>query len=192
MKTIYECTQSTGIKWMTAIFFSLIFIGILLLIYSLTRGTSITLAIIVTGVLLVASFSCFLVFPIYIIADDEGIGIRTLLRTIFIPYECIDHIERFDDQRQLFVNRGKKGKVTVGFSFQLGFFSAANTIRLFGIGGVFGYIGWFRTKGIGTFRAYVTDPGKVFLIYRTKGMPIAVSVSEPDEFLPYYLKGGTK
>ena len=66
------------------------------------------------------------------------------------------------------------------------------TIRLFGVGGVFGYIGWFRTKGIGTFRSYVTDPKKAFLIYRNKGLPIAISVSEPDEFMPYYMKGGVK
>ena len=71
-------------------------------------------------------------------------------------------------------------------------FSAGNTIRLLGVGGVFGYIGWFRTNGIGTFRSYVTDTKKVFLIYRVKGMPIAISVSEPDEFMPYYMKGGRK
>jgi len=192
MKTIYECTQSKGIKWMTAIFFSLIFIAILLTIYYVAKGRNITEALIFTAVLLVAAFSCFLVFPIYIIADDEGIGIRTLLRTISIPYESIDHIERCDEQHQLFVNKNKIAKITAGSSYQMGLFSATNTIRLFGVGGVFGYIGWFRTKGIGTFRSYVTDPKKSFLIYRTKGKPIALSVSEPDEFLPYYLKGGTK
>ena len=80
----------------------------------------------------------------------------------------------------------------MGFSYQLGFFSAGNTIRLFGVGGVFGYIGWFRTKGVGTFLSYVTDAKKAFLIYRTKGLPVAISVSEPDEFMPYYMKGGKK
>ena len=33
---------------------------------------------------------------------------------------------------------------------------------------------------------------KAFLIYRHKGLPIAISVTEPDEFMPYYMKGGTK
>ena len=42
------------------------------------------------------------------------------------------------------------------------------------------------------FRSYVTDSKKAFLVYRTNGMPIALSVSEPDEFMPYYLKGGAK
>ncbi len=192
MKTIYECSQSKGIKCLTAIFFLVIILYILLMIYSVSKGMNLTLAILSTVIVLVASLSCLLVFPMYIITDDEGIGIRTLIRTIRIPFENIDHIERFDDQHRLFINKGKVGKVTLGSSFQLGLFSAGNTIRLFGIGGVFGYIGWFRTKGVGTFLSYVTDANKVFLIYRTKGMPIAISVSEPDEFLPYYLKGGTK
>jgi hypothetical protein len=192
MKTIYECSQSKGIKWLTVISFLIIILGILFMIYCASQGLNLVVAIIIVAVLLVTSLSCFLVFPMYIISDDEGIGIRTLARTIRIPFEKIDHIERFDDKRQLFINKGKAGKATMGFSYQWGMFSAGNTIRLFGIGGVFGYIGWFRTKGIGTFRAYVTDENKVFLIYRTKGMPIAISVSEPDEFLPYYLKGGEK
>ena len=193
MKTIYECSQSKGIKWFTAIFFLLIVLAILLEIYFVSKGTMhLTEAIVVTVFLLVASFSCFLIFPMYIIADDEKIGIRTLIRTIWISYENIDHIERFDDEHPFFAIYKKIGKMGVGSSYQVGLFGVTNTIRLFGVGGVFGYIGLFRTKGIGTFSSYVTDAKKVFLIYRTKGIPIAISVSEPDEFLPYYLKGGTK
>ena len=172
MKTIYECSQSKGIKWGTAIFFVLMFLAILTVIYRVSNGLEVTTALVVAGLLIVSSVSCFLVFPMYVIADDEGIGIRTLLRTKRISYESIDHIERVGERNSLF-----------------GFTSA---VRLFGVGGVFGYIGWFRTKGIGTFRSYVTDPKKAFLIYRNKGLPIAISVSEPDEFMPYFMKGGVK
>jgi len=172
MKTIYECSQSKGIKWFTIIFFFVIVLAILVEIYYVSKGTNVTDAIIVTAILLVASFSCFLIFPMYIIADDEGICIRTLVRTKRISYDNIDHIERVDEQYHLF--------------------GSTKTIRLMGVGGVFGYIGWFRTKGIGTFISYVTDTKKVFLVYRTKGLPVAISVNEPDEFMPYYLKGGTK
>ena len=172
MKTIYECSQSKGIKWFTLIFFLIVSIAILVEIYYVSKGTNVTGAIIVTAILLAASFSCFLIFPMYIIAEDEGIGIRTLLRTIRISYEDIDCIERIDEQQHLF--------------------GTTNSIRLMGIGGVFGYIGWFRAKGVGTFLSYVTDAKKVFLIHRIKGLPIAISVSEPDEFMPYYMKGGQK
>jgi len=172
MKTIYECSQSKGIKWITIIFFFIVSLAILVEFYYVSKGIKITEAIIVTAILLAASFSCFFTFPIYIITDDEGIGIRTLFRTIRIPYENIDCIERVDEQQHMF--------------------GTTNTIRLMGIGGVFGYIGWFRTKGIGTFLSYVTDAKKVFLIYRAKGLPVAISVNEPDEFMPYYMKGGMK
>ncbi len=192
MKTIYECSQSKGIKWVTVFFFLIVVFSILALVYAVSKGMSPTLAIIFVAILLVISFSCFLVCPMYIITDDEGIGIRTPIRTIKIPYENIDHIERFGEQRQLFIFKGQIGKVTLGTSFRIGFFSAGNTMRQFGIGGVFGYIGWFSTKDIGTFLSFVTDTKKVFLIYRINGEPIAISVSEPDEFLPYYLKGGSK
>lgn len=192
MKTIYKCSQSKGIKLLTAFFFLIVVFSILALVYAVSKGMSPTLAIIFVAILLVISFSCFLVCPMYIITDDEGIGIRTPVRTIKIPYENIDHIERFGKQRQLFVFKGQIGKITLGTSFRIGMFSASNTMRQFGIGGVFGYIGWFSTKDIGTFLSFVTDTKKVFLIYRTNGEPIAISVSEPDEFLPYYLKGGSK
>lgn len=192
MKTIYKCSQSKGIKWLTAFFFLIVVFSILALVYAVSKGMSPTLAIIFVAILLVISFSCFLVCPMYIITDDEGIGIRTPVRTIKIPYENIDHIERFGEQRQLFVFKGQIGKITLGTSFRIGMFSAGNTMRQFGIGGVFGYIGWFSTKDIGTFLSFVTDTKKVFLIYRINGEPIAISVSEPDEFLPYYLKGGSK
>jgi hypothetical protein len=172
MKTIYECSQSKGIKWFTIIFFLVVIFAILVEVYYVSKGTNVTGAIIATAILLAASFSCFLVFPLYIIAENEGIGIRTLVRTIRIPYENIDYIERADEQQHLF--------------------GTTNTIRLMGVGGVFGYIGWFRTKGIGTFLSYVTDAKKVFLIHRIKGLPVAISVSEPDEFMPYYMKGGKK
>jgi hypothetical protein len=169
MKTIYECSQSKGIKWITVIFFLGIIFAILVSIYEVSKGANVTEAIIITALLLAVSFSCFLVFPMYIIAEDEGIGIRTLLRTKRIKYEDIACIERVDE-----------------------LFGTTKTIRLLGMGGVFGYIGLFRTKGVGAFRSYVTDSKKTFLIHRTKGMPIAISVDEPDAFMPHYMTGGTK
>jgi hypothetical protein len=172
MKTIYECTQSKGIKWSTIICFIFVFLALLIEIYMFSdTGHSIE-AIIITSVLLLVSFSSFLVFPLYIISDDEGIGIKTLLRTIRIPYQNIDHIERMEGGERLF--------------------GIKNAMRIFGIGGVFGFIGLFRLKETGNFWSYITDEKKAFIIYRTNGLPIAISVSNPDEFLPYFLKGGSK
>lgn len=130
-------------------------------------------AVVVTSILLLAVFSSFLVFPLYIISDEEGLAIKTLLRTKRISFQDIDHIERLEKNDWFFGIR--KGAV-----------------RIFGVGGVFGFIGLYHLKGIGNFWSYVTDEKKAFMIYRKNGLPIAISVSEPDDFLPYYLKGGSK
>ena len=172
MKTIYECPQSKRVRVSTALALFFVLVVLILEIYFFTElGRSLE-AVILTSVLLLVAFSSFLVFPLYIISDDEGIGIRTLIRTRRISFQEIDHIERMD--------RGER------------LFGIKDAVRLFGVGGVFGFIGWFRMKGVGTFRSYITDEKKAFLIYRKNGLPIAISVSEPDEFLPYYLKGGTR
>ena len=66
MKTIYECSQSKGIKWVTVFFFLIVVFSILALVYAVSKGMSPTLAIIFVAILLVISFSCFLVCPMYI------------------------------------------------------------------------------------------------------------------------------
>ena len=173
MKTIYECPQSKGVKWSTIICFIVVLAVLLCEIYLITEMGHSVEAIVVTSVVLLVVFSSFLVFPLYIISDDEGIGVKTLLRTKRIPFQDIDHIERME-------------RCDWFFGFRKG------AVRIFGVGGVFGFIGLYRLKGIGNFWSYVTDEKKAFMIYRKKGRPVAISVSEPDEFLPYYLKGGSK
>lgn len=172
MKTIYECPQSKGVRVSTVLALVFVLVVLILEIYFFTEMGRSLEAVILTSVLLLVAFSSFLVFPLYIISDDEGIGIRTLIRTRRISFQEIERIERLDSGERLF--------------------GIKDAVRLWGIGGVFGFIGWFRMKGIGTFRSYITDEKKAFLIYRKNGLPIAISVSEPDEFLPYYLKGGTR
>ena len=168
MKTIYECSHSKAVKWWTVVFVLLLMASIAYQVWLVASGVNYIAASVFILLLIVVLLSCFMLYPQYIVADDEGVGVHTLLRTIRIPYEHIDRIERAPEN----------------------FLSNTNSIRLFGIGGVLGFIGFFRTKGIGTYRSFVTDRTKAFIIYRTKGMPIAISVSEPDEFMPYYLKGG--
>lgn len=172
MKTIYECLQSKSVKWISAIFYSVVVLSVFVMMYLVARGIyNLIIAWVIMALILIPSILSFFIFPMYIVADEEGVGVRTLARTKLIPYENIDRIVRADEQPQFF---------------------SISTIRLFGSGGVFGYIGWFHSKGIGTFLSYATDEKNVFLIYRKKGIPVAISVNDPDEFLPYYLKGGDK
>ena len=172
MKTIYECPQSKSVKRISAIFYSIIILSVIVIMYQSAKGViNLTIAWGIMALILIPSILSFFIFPMYIVADDEGVGVRTLARTKHIPYENIDRIVKLDEQL---------------------LFTRLSTIRLLGSGGVFGYIGWFRSKGIGTFLSYATDEKNVFLIYRKNGKPVAISVNDPDEFLPYYLKGGEK
>ena len=168
MKTIYECSHSKAMKRLSIAGILIITGAIVYEIWCVQQGMDLWIGITVTLILLAALVSVFMLHPQYIIADDEGIGIHTLIRTRRIPYSDIERIERAGEN----------------------FMRWDNTIRLFGIGGMFGNIGWFRSSETGTYQAYVTDRTKAFIIYRKSGKPIAISVSEPDEFMPYYLKGG--
>ena len=144
--------------------------AIVMEVWSVRQGMNIWLGIAVILILVAALVSCFVLYPQYIIADDEGIGIHTLIHTRKIPYSDITRIERADED----------------------FMNWKNTIRVFGISGMLGNIGIFRSPKMGTYQAYVTDSAKAFVIYRESGRPVAISVSEPEEFMPYFLKGGGK
>ena len=77
MKTIYECSQSKVIKWFTAIFFLMIIGSVLLVIYLASQGTSPTEPILVTALLLVVTFSCFFIFPLYLAGHLQRLGVWT-------------------------------------------------------------------------------------------------------------------
>ena len=168
MKTIYECSQRKSVNWGYLAVWSF---AVFSTMYLISRGIfNLTMALLLLmALILTPSIMAFFLFPLYIVADDEGVGIRTLARTNHIPYANIDRIVRVDGQKLL---------------------SRIPLIKVFGSGGVFGYVGWPHLKGIGNIRSYVVDEKNVFLIIRKKGIPVAISVNDPDEFLPYYLKGG--
>ena len=168
MKTIYECSRSKAMNYLTIASFIIIIASIVYVLFMMIyQHMPIWEGVLVILILVGALFAPFLTYPQYIIVTDDGIGIHTLARTRLIPYSNIETIERLDKS-----------------------FMSMSTIRLFGIGGMLGNIGWFRNSQLGTFRAYITDSDKVFLIRLKQGKPIAISVSEPDDFMPFYLKGG--
>ena len=65
-------------------------------------------------------------------------------------------LDRIDNQHRLFDSAHKFGKMGAGVSFQMGIFGINNCIHLFGIGGVFGYVDLFRTKGMPIAIAWVS------------------------------------
>ncbi|MFV8781758.1 PH domain-containing protein [Microbulbifer sp. SA54] len=58
----------------------------------------------------------------------------------------------------------------------------AGSIRLFGNGGLFGYIGLFRNKPLGRYRAFVTDASRTVVIRRGVST-VVVSPGEPERLV---------
>lgn len=57
------------------------------------------------------------------------------------------------------------------------------SIRTFGIGGVFGYIGNFKNSVLGHYKAYVTHRKKTVLIVTDDNQKILISPEDPNEFI---------
>ena len=72
MKTIYESPQSKSVRVSTILAFLFILVALILEIFYFTDMGRSMEAIILTSVLLLVAFSSFLVFPLYIISDDES------------------------------------------------------------------------------------------------------------------------
>ena len=56
------------------------------------------------------------------------------------------------------------------------------SLRKFGIGGVFGYIGHFRNSILGSYKAYATHTQKTVVLY-TKNEQIVLSPKDPTSFI---------
>ena len=56
------------------------------------------------------------------------------------------------------------------------------SLRLFGNGGLYSITGLFRSKALGNYRAYVTDPGRA-VVLRLPGRTVVVSPGDPGAFL---------
>lgn len=56
------------------------------------------------------------------------------------------------------------------------------SVRTFGIGGLFGYVGYFRNSILKSYKAYVTHLGKT-VVLRTKEGEIVVSPDDPEVFV---------
>ncbi|MBI4914486.1 MAG: hypothetical protein HY825_01440 [Acidobacteria bacterium] len=56
------------------------------------------------------------------------------------------------------------------------------SLRLFGNGGLYSITGLFRSKALGSYRAYVTDPGRA-VVLRLPDRTVVVSPDDPGAFL---------
>ena len=54
-------------------------------------------------------------------------------------------------------------------------------IRTFGVGGLFGYFGSYRTRKLGSFTLYATSFQNLFIIRKCDGKNVVISCAEPDK-----------
>lgn len=57
------------------------------------------------------------------------------------------------------------------------------SLSLWGTRGLFGVVGLAYQKGLGVYRAYVTDPSKTVLLRFRTGKPVVISPDSPDDFV---------
>jgi hypothetical protein len=109
----------------------------------------------ITGFALVFTF---LYMPVKIKLDNERIFVDQIKSGFFIPYNEIIEIRNYSKH------------------------DSQNTIRLFGSGGLFGYVGKFENPQIGNIQMYVTNSSNRILI-RTKIDNYVISCENPDLFI---------
>ncbi len=56
------------------------------------------------------------------------------------------------------------------------------SVRTFGNGGLFSFTGYFRSQGLGSYRAYVTDLQRT-VVLRFPGRVVVVSPAAPEDFI---------
>ena len=114
---------------------------------------------IVMVILVISVLSSVALMPRGVSTDEKGITVHLLLKNIDIPAEEIDSISAFP--------------------------ANTKTIRVIGIGGLFGNVGLFSNERIGRFDCYVTDFSKSYIVYRKNKRPIVISVTNPAIFDGY-------
>ena len=61
----------------------------------------------------------------------------------------------------------------------------SNTVRVFGVGGLFGYFGRYYSSKLGTFQLFATSFQNLYLIKKWNGKSIVISCAEPDKMEMY-------
>lgn len=159
MTTTFNVTMNKTVKVMTAVCFAIIFT-----VFGITYGISMydgiglaaTTATTVTFVaVLVSMFLSYYYSPKKIVADSHSLTIIRRIGKKALPIRDIISIERYGGM--------------------------ATDLRLFGVGGVFGFTGWF-TGGKGKYFAYVGDHRNTVMLTTTRRKYV-VSCDKPEELV---------
>lgn len=146
-------------KWMTAAYFAalLIFFGVSYLfgVYDNPTPESMALDGSVAAILAATTLWCYWLSPKLITIESEELVIGRRIGRKAIALSDIIYIEKYDDM--------------------------GRDIRICGVGGVFGFTGWFKGKQ-GKYFAYVGDYHNTVMV-ATKRRRYLVSCDTPDELV---------
>ena len=155
--TVSPCPYPTSVKVISSVtlgllvLFSIWMFHLSAHVFSTTSKITTLLAALV--MLLTPLITCALM-PLRVYVTETGILLQLLLGIKFIPRDEIVKIEPFPKD--------------------------STTIRLFGSGGLMGFIGIFSNSVIGNFTAFATDIEHASIIYRKGKRPFVLSVADPN------------
>lgn len=150
--TVSPCPYPTSVKVISSITLALLTLFTIWMFYLYAQNATIMTLLAALVLLLTSLITCALM-PLRVYVAEKGIILQLLLGAIFIPREEIVNIEPFP----------KDG----------------TTIRLFGSGGLMGFIGFFSNSVIGNFTAFASDIEHASIIYRKSKRPLVLSVAAP-------------
>lgn len=157
----YDAPLDKMTKTITTIVLILALVSISIGIYAIYKEVSHYRAFFSLLIVLIG-FSLFvlpyLFSPLEFMITTSGIVIKRLLRNINLPFSDIISMKRISKDIVI-------------------------TARLWGSGGLYGFIGLFYVKDLGKTWMYVTSRDKMVLIETIRGKKFIISPSDPDSFV---------
>ncbi|GHT61469.1 hypothetical protein FACS189451_03560 [Bacteroidia bacterium] len=125
------------------------------------KRISYSIILFITNIIIVfALMYVFFYMPLKITLNEKEIFVDQVKSGFSITYDEISEIRRYTKN------------------------DSKNTIRVFGSGGLFGYIGKFKNSQIGSIQMYATDiSNRVLIRTKSKNINYVISCKDPDIFI---------
>ncbi|MEM4647567.1 MAG: PH domain-containing protein [Candidatus Nezhaarchaeales archaeon] len=164
MSTLHEFSAPYDrmIKVVTSIviaLMSILFAYITYLVVTEVSNLGILIVSLLTLLYFLIVFVPYLFSPSSFALTTKGVLIKRPLRSILIPYSEVIDFKRISDA------------------------SIMKGVRIWGSGGLYGFIGLFRISGLGKVWMYVTDRSKMVLIETKRNVKYVISPSDPLTFI---------
>lgn len=164
MSTLYESKApydrlTKAVTILVIVLISVLFACISYLIMIEENAIGIMVSSLLAVLYFLIIFVPYLFSPRGFALTTKGVLIRRLFKSILIPYNEVADVKRIT------------------------WSSVLNGVRLWGSGGLYGFVGLFRISSLGKVWMYVTDRSKMLLIESKRGVKYLISPSDPSTFI---------